>query len=148
MHFLFAHEGAHVDSIKFSGGLIASISLMSTRILRLAPYKCDKGEMYDIPPDKDIFLKSKLPNIATLEQLLQEDTATYSVGKFERILPDGTAVQDEVIECVIPPRSMYIISGPLRYQYTHEILGKEDATKLFPKLPTIGRRLSLILRDR
>jgi hypothetical protein len=104
--------------------------------------------MYDIPPDRDIHLKSKLPNIATPEQLRQEDAATYSVGKFERILPDGTTVRDEVIECVIPPRSMYIISGPLRYQYTHEILGKEDVTKLFPKLPTISRRLSLILRDR
>ena len=87
----------HVDSVKFSGGLIAGLSLASPRIMRLTP----------------------------------------EPGK-----PGG------VIELLLEPRSLYVLTGPLRYEFAHEVLGEGGAPLLFPPPgPPPERRLSIILRD-
>jgi alkylated DNA repair protein alkB family protein 7 len=102
---------AHVDSIKFSGHIVAGLSLMSPSILRLKPAapteKCVEGEGH-----LDLFL---------------------------------------------PSRSLYVLSGPSRYLYTHEIL---PCGSTFQGEATLGeineteniivirdRRISIIFRD-
>ena len=89
----------HVDSVKFSGELIAGLSLMSTRVMRL----------------------------------------TRESGEGE----DG-----DVIELLLQPRSLYLLTGPLRYDFAHEVLGGEAEPRLWKRtgLP-YERRLSIILRD-
>lgn len=61
----------------------------------------------------------------------------------------------------MPPRSLYILSGPLRYDYTHEILGRNvNKTNNVEKVLdgsididnkyndiVIDRRLSIMFRD-
>lgn len=86
--------GPHVDSIKFSGGIVAGISLLSTRCLRLVH---------------------------------QEH-------------------KDCRLEVALSPRSFYILSGELRYEYTHEILGGLQSPEMIPATPS-ERRVSLIIRD-
>jgi len=54
---------------------------------------------------------------------------------------------DELIEIELPRRSFYILSGPLRYSFTHEILGPKGSLELYPHLPISERRLSVIFRD-
>jgi hypothetical protein len=54
---------------------------------------------------------------------------------------------DELIEIELPRRSFYILSGPLRYSFTHEILGPKGLLELHSQLPTSERRLSIIFRD-
>ena len=94
-----------MDSIKFSGDMIASLSLGSSRIMRL---KLDSEFTHLYPKDD--------PSVPT------------------------------VIEFVVEPRSVYILSGPMRYHYTHEILGTTK-TELLDAPISIKRRMSIMLRD-
>ena len=53
-----------------------------------------------------------------------------------------------VIELLLEPRSLYVLSGPLRYDFAHEVLGEGGAPVLFPPPDSpLERRLSIILRD-
>lgn len=96
----------HIDSVKFSGDMIAALSLGSARIARL--------------------------------QLDDEFSHLY--------LANGDSNAPEKIEFVVRPRSLYILSGPMRYHYTHEILGTSQ-TSLTDACIDIGRRLSIMIRD-
>jgi alkylated DNA repair protein alkB family protein 7 len=62
---------AHVDSVRFSGDIVAGLSLLSPSILRLKPQA--KGESGHV-------------------------------------------------DLLLPPLSLYVLSGPSRYSYTHELL--------------------------
>jgi alkylated DNA repair protein alkB family protein 7 len=87
--------GPHVDSIKFSGHLIAGLSLLSTRILSLVPVNSDNKE---------------------------------------------------VIELYIKPKSLYILTNELRFDYSHSILGKNCSPKKLQPID-VKRRLSIMFRD-
>jgi alkylated DNA repair protein alkB family protein 7 len=92
---------AHVDSVKFSGGVVAGLSLLSSRIL-----------------------------------CLHREGAT----DVEQQLHDS-------IELLLPPRSLYILHGPMRYEYTHSILGPDDKPRGCLAMPKCERRLSIMFRD-
>lgn len=108
----------HVDSIKFSGKLIAGLSLLSTRIMRLAP--ADHN-----------FLSSSGSSAF-------HDTESPSPPQ-------------DIIELLLPPGSLYILTGPLRFDYTHEILGNEssgNSSSGSSSFPACERRISIVLRDK
>ena len=106
----------HVDSIKFSGNLIAGLSLLSTRIMRLAPAA-----------------QSQLP----------------SSGSASNIPSPPHKKDGDVIDLLLPPGSLYILSGPLRYDYTHEILGEAGGSSSNDSpYPVCERRISIVLRDK
>lgn len=114
----------HVDSIKFSGDIVAGLSLLSTRQMRLT-----------LDPEQP-----------------QRQSSNYSL----KLLPSQ-------IDVLLRPRSLYILTGPLRYQYAHAVLGKknnerveiESDTKSVAvvegpfsyQLSELDRRLSVIFRD-
>lgn len=83
----------HVDSIKFSGRVVAGISLLSPSIMR---FKEKHG--------------------------------------------------DSVIDAFLPRRSMYMVTGRIRYHYTHEIL---PGAQTFKQEVLVERthRISIMLRD-
>lgn len=93
----------HVDSVKFSGELIAGLSLVSTRILRLSP------------------------NINDSDSVKRLTELNYDLGKSYDI--------------ILPPHSIYIIKGLLRYHFTHAIIDNQINGD-----PTL-RRVSLMFRD-
>lgn len=95
---------AHVDSVKFSGDLVAGISLLSSSVMRLTPH---------------------------------ED--------------GGTPVLDGHVDLLLPPLSLYVLTGVGRYRYSHELL-KDQAIFNSPEGDTTtrverGDRLSIIFRD-
>lgn len=50
------------------------------------------------------------------------------------------------VDCLLPRRSLYVMSGPARYEYTHEILS--NAESVFRGEPVVkGRRISVICRS-
>ena len=100
-----ANADAHIDSVKFSGGVIASLSLASSRIMRLS-----------LDPEFSNLYDSDDPDVPT------------------------------VIDFVVKPRSLYILSGPMRYHYTHEILNVPKTDMIDSEIE-IGRRISIMLRD-
>lgn len=94
---------AHVDSVRFSGGMVAGISLLSSSIMRLRPGA-------DVGRD---------PN-------------------------------EGVVDLLLPPLSLYVLSGVSRYQYAHELLPDGSIFEDHDgKSTDVARehRLSVIFRD-
>ena len=107
--------GHHVDSVKHSGGVLCGLSLMSSRIMELAPEERGDGH-----------------------------------GDFSRPISR--------LRYHLPPRSLYFLEGPLRFQFTHSILGKDDwdsSDRIFCAMASnesdydaaVQRRLSIVFRD-
>jgi alkylated DNA repair protein alkB family protein 7 len=88
----------HVDSVKFSGGIIAGLSLQSTRIMRLQR--------------------------------------------------EGCHGDDDVVELLMRPRSLYLLTGEMRFDYAHEVLGAGSRPPLLFPDNAPQRRISLVLRDK
>jgi len=121
---------AHVDSVKFSGEIVAGISLLSDSIMRLRPSSNEwDGE------DKN----GKLGGAATEEK--------------------NCGISDGYVDLYLPQLSLYVLSGMSRYSYTHELLPsgsifefldvEESYSQCEPKNREVvrGRRLSVIFRD-
>ena len=118
--------GPHIDSVKFSGEIVAGLSLQSSRLMEL------------VHSEKDAYMEPKT------------------------LLP----TYPKSVELVLHPRSLYILTDLLRYNYTHQIYGATKRLKegeeqheeplhyryngktnpaLLNEEPQ--RRLSIILRD-
>jgi alkylated DNA repair protein alkB family protein 7 len=137
LHFLPTHvldlkkEGCirpHVDSVKFSGGLVAGLSLLSPCTLRLRPVK-----------------KPAEPS---------DSGAAANAGTGARsVVPkewaDGAEDGGEFVDLLLPPRSMYFYQRALRYDWTHEILPAPftEARGSPREGQRTGRRVSLLFRD-
>jgi alkylated DNA repair protein alkB family protein 7 len=128
------HIGAHVDSIKFSGGIVAGLSLLSQRTMRL---------------EYDHEAHAALPAALAAVHLYSDATVTVSAPGENSKPPLATAV-----EFVLPPRSLYVMAGPLRYFFSHQVLGKGSPAGLPSLLPPdessdslFERRISVVLRD-
>jgi alkylated DNA repair protein alkB family protein 7 len=104
---------AHVDSIKFSGDIVAGLSLLSSSIMRLRPASSSELARRDgIESDGDgAGAGDDLP----LER--QEDADDGGDINTSKALMDAGYV-----DLYLPPRSLYVLSGVSRYTYTHEIL--------------------------
>ena len=58
----------------------------------------------------------------------------------------GEHDKHSIIDLLLQPRSLYIMTGEVRYEYSHAILSKEESLFQGLDVPR-GRRLSLIFRD-
>jgi alkylated DNA repair protein alkB homolog 7 len=105
---------AHVDSVRFSGGLVAGISLLSSCIMRLIPD--EGGEDHD--------------------RVHQGTTTTLFPGH---------------VDLLLPPNSLYTLTGDGRFKYSHELLPDSSTfTNPIDKTRTLVRRdhrSSIIFRD-
>jgi alkylated DNA repair protein alkB homolog 7 len=109
---------AHVDSIRFSGDLVAGLSLMSPSIMRLK-----------IPPP---------------EEDQQQDRSNDG--------DDDDYDRDEGhVDLLLPPRSLYALTGVGRYFYSHELLPDKslfvDPVTGVETVVARDHRLSIIFRD-
>ena len=175
MHLLYYTTGPHVDSIKFSGGFIAGLSLQSPRILALSYHAEgataeEKLEALALKKEDSAIYGSNCsvgPYGLSFEardcahqpiaagkfrnRLLKQPTLSISSSSSSSSSNDGfdmLAALPELVEVVLPPRSLYLLSGPWRYHYAHAILGREQQPRLIAPLPSAtARRSSLIFRD-
>jgi alkylated DNA repair protein alkB homolog 7 len=108
---------AHVDSVRFSGGLVAGISLLSSCIMRLIP---DNGAKDNDDDDEDP---------------ADKETATIKGH----------------IDLLLPPNSLYSLTGEGRFNYSHELLADSSIfTNPIDGTTTLvnrDHRLSIIFRD-
>jgi len=109
---------AHVDSIKFSGDIVAGISLLSSSIMRLRPAspselarKTNVGEA-DVCADGAHILQET----GEAEADINNDNTESNSNSSKAIMDAG------YVDLFLPPRSLYVLSGVSRYMYTHEIL--------------------------
>lgn len=127
---------AHVDSVKFSGKIVAGLSLLSDSIMRLKPCSDEwKNE------------KDEGRNFRSSDQF---------IGGNE-VVPQGH------VDLFLPKRSLYILSGMSRFSYTHELLPSRSTFEFMSVTDSEGlslggssskrinvdrtRRLSIIFRD-
>jgi alkylated DNA repair protein alkB homolog 7 len=107
---------AHVDSVRFSGNLVAGLSLLSSSIMRLKP------------------------SINTL------DKPGTNANSNTNHTSDVAQQRKGFIDLFLPARSLYVLSGMSRYEFTHELL---PSGSLFRDTTPIhrNRRLSILFRD-
>ena len=144
----------HVDSVKFSGNLIAGLSLQSLRVMRLSLAEHDPvASAYNdafchLPSSSHNNSSSnsssnhktktndetnKQASSPTADTYDFDDLSVISLSQDDKKSPFPT--QLDSIDIELPPRSLYFLQGPLRYLYTHEILKGDQ------------RRLSVMFRD-
>ncbi len=93
---------AHVDSVKFSGGIVAGLSLLSPSIMRLRP---------------------AAPSELSNENIDAEDLISSKVTSGNDDGAEGKALMNNGhVDLYLPPLSLYILCGVSRYRYTHELL--------------------------
>jgi alkylated DNA repair protein alkB homolog 7 len=83
---------AHVDSVRFSGQIVAGLSLESPSIMRL-----QRASPLEIAQD-----------------------SPYTSGGVPADTKDSNYI--EWIDLLLPPRSLYVLQGDSRFLYTHELL--------------------------
>ncbi len=127
---------AHVDSVKFSGHLVAGLSLLSPSIMRLKP--AADTEIANHDDDHD----SEEPNHPSIDETTRQNDENF-------------------VDLFLPARSLYVLSGVSRYKYTHELLpsghtfssnqrttdNKTFHQRYHDVIVSRDRRLSVIFRD-
>lgn len=83
--------------MRFSGTLVAGLSLLSPSIMRLKPSS-----------------SSPTDNISDVDS---DEGKTDKNSKIDEIQD-----KDGYVDLFLPPRSLYVLSGSSRYHYTHELL--------------------------
>ena len=124
------HIGPHVDSVKFSGGMVAGLSLLSDRVMRLAP--CSPHDAVANDADQ---LRVELPYLPLGELDADADAGLIRMSS-----------SADQFEMHMPRRSLYVLTGPFRYLYTHAVLGAKD-TPTIPLPGPLERRISVVFRD-
>ncbi|KAL7556361.1 hypothetical protein ACA910_006288 [Epithemia clementina (nom. ined.)] len=111
---------AHVDSVRFSGDLVAGLSLNSSSIMRLRPAPADQ---------------------------LDPDSSRDNNENPHHHPPPQEHVLEGHIDLLLQPRSLYALVNASRYLYTHELL--EDQAVFRPTNTVVPRddRFSIIFRD-
>ena len=75
-----------------------------------------------------------------------DDIEHNSLYRHDAFISDQALFEGN-IEIKLNRRSLYILSGPLRYTFSHEIFGSKSKPQLFPDDVSHARRLSVIFRD-
>lgn len=128
------HIGPHIDSLKFSGSIICSLNLFSSRVLRLLK-TLSQELIYDQScPQRTSKLCENNDN--TLNEYCSDaNLFTHAINDTVTITPPfetdmkpvvSTPVSVPLLEVKLLPRSLYIITDEYRYEYTHEIIGKHS----------------------
>jgi len=99
---------AHVDSVRYSGRVVAGISLLSPSIMRLKP--ASPSEISSSMNGED-----DTTHVTGIEP---QDSSTGG-ATFE----DSKSLDDSGhVDLYLPPLSLYILTGVSRYRYTHALL--------------------------
>ena len=148
---------SHIDSIKFSGDLVAGLSLGSTRIMTL---KYDHSSIisnsdhntkqtddiiYDMDTTVDSFDSNVRNEYIAVENGLifsdyhknynHDDYTTTASSQHNYNTDETTFRRPKEVELTLQPRSLYLLTGIWRYHYSHAIL------------PSSSKRTSVIFRN-
>ena len=112
---------AHVDSVKFSGEIVAGLSLASASIMRLKP--ASPSELSSQEDEEHVDASE------------DQSKSLENVGH---------------VDLFLPPLSLYILSGVSRFRYTHELLPSHSIFQYNGHDILVERqsRLSIIFRDK
>ena len=119
---------AHVDSVKFSGGVVAGICLASDAVMTLSVSLEAAAEAAG----------------ATAGALTGDSSAGAGAGASVRDPPAKDAPAGEV-DILLPRGCLYVLSGEARYLWAHAIVAGAPPFRGAPV--TRDRRVSIILRD-
>jgi hypothetical protein len=110
----------HVDSVKFSGGLVCGLSLLSPSIMTLTlpdkNYAADDGteESRGDGGGGGEYTRTHAGYSKSKDGVDPDKDGAKSLVMDEQVF-------DESIHLFLPPRSLYILSGPARYNFAHSV---------------------------
>jgi len=102
---------AHVDSVRFSGDLVACLSLLSLSIMRLKLPPPPKDESENENNNENDNNENNNNNSHNGDDNDKNDNNNNDNGN------DGGYV-----DLLLPPQSLYVLTGDGRYKYSHELL--------------------------
>ena len=148
---------AHVDSVKFSGGIVAGLSLKSTAIMRLQPAQTSEisntlgeSDESDESDESSSSVSQEIYHHRINDQKATNNKGTNTSPRSEKLLGKGQ------VDLLLPPLSLYVLSGVSRYNYTHELLPSasqfesnfcSDESKIIREEVNRDDRISIIFRD-
>ncbi|KAI8040627.1 alpha-ketoglutarate-dependent dioxygenase alkB homolog 7, mitochondrial [Drosophila gunungcola] len=124
---------AHVDSTRYCGTTISGISLLSDSVMRLVRTDAQRYQQ-------------KSSGTAATEPESESESKGSEPDAAYRHQPKASLENNFYADLLLPRRSLYIMSHTARYNFTHEILAKEQSEfqgTLVPKT----RRISIICRN-
>lgn len=164
-----------MDSVKFSGGFVAGLSLQSTRIMALSyspesAVRAESSDAQDGMSNKNANITNNSTESANQTMIVgKQHLRSYVVDStgiaitlsesgptegaqanhltfVQHTEPDGSVSQlPRLIELVLPPRSLYILRGPWRYHYDHAILGVDQSPKIIAPLADLPTQRTSII---
>lgn len=147
LHVLdLASDGAirhHVDSVKFSGGLVAGLCLMSDAVMSLRPDLAGDGRRAS--SDGSGGGASAVGGQATGGSYSMEGRSSEKGADSQQANPSPSGVSDAEVRVFLPRRCFYTLTGPARYEWGHAIL--PGPQEVGGRVVTKGRRISLMFRD-
>lgn len=110
----------HIDSVKFSGRVVAGISLLSDAVMQLR---------YE-PPSSP----------------LRAPADAYGAAPATGAAPVGS--DEDVLSMLLPQRSCYVLIDDSRYEWSHAVLGGTTELRApVDRAITRRRRVSIVMRD-
>ncbi|XP_017059466.1 alpha-ketoglutarate-dependent dioxygenase alkB homolog 7, mitochondrial [Drosophila ficusphila] len=118
----------HVDSTRYCGTTISGISLLSDSVMRLVRTDAQRYQQHSADAATEPESKGSEPDAAYRHQ------------------PVASLENNFYADLLLPRRSLYIMSHTARYNFTHEILAKEQSEFQGTPVPKT-RRISIICRN-
>jgi hypothetical protein len=126
----------HVDSVKFSGGVIAGLCLASDAVMTLS--------VSDEAAD-EFLCGGGGAGAGAAAASAASASAAAAVGASTGAPDAADAPGDDTIDVLLPKGCLYVLSGEARYLWAHAIAA---GAPLFRGAPVArGRRVSVMLRD-
>jgi len=136
---------AHVDSVRYSGGVVAGISLLSSSVMRLKP--ASDSEIANSMDEEEDGVEGNV-NDKVVEG--QDGRSSGDIGTEQT---SKSLEKSGHVDLYLPPLSLYILTGVSRYRYTHGLLptgsfSVEDNVKDLNKIAVDREdRISIVFRD-
>jgi hypothetical protein len=142
---------AHVDSVRFSGDIVAGLSLQSSCIMRLAlptPTADENEKGNEESLNREHRHNEKAVAVAPLTGSTKNHDNNSGGSS------NNSGGSKSFVDLHLLPKSLYVLSGPSRYRYTHELLpdgatfvASDDSSAAVGTIVNRQDRLSIIFRD-
>lgn len=103
---------AHVDSVRFSGDMVAGLSLQSASIMRLLVPTAENKDG-DVDQNNHDYHRDYETNVVS---------APLTGSSSEHGDNNNNSSNMSFVDLHLLPKSLYVLSGLSRYRYTHELL--------------------------
>jgi alkylated DNA repair protein alkB homolog 7 len=110
---------AHVDSVRYSGHIVAGLSLQCHSIMRLRPSSSSTTSISFTNEENQSRQAQSSERRRPQQEVQQFQEASHQ--------HDHVNQNNDYVDLLLPMNSLYVLSGMSRYDYTHELLSADES---------------------